>query len=231
MAGVTAVREETSPRRLVRVLVDVAARGRRVARGVHLGLGLFFGIRNEWGHGVKHVVAKFGWLVLLLTFYPAVIALLDPAFLERVTGLGANQAYMIAGGGFLVGAVVLGWAEGIVGVLEIPSMLSNILSYLRLGAVAIAKGAMAVAFNNLTLVSMTLSGTGLALAIVGLVAFVFVQALLFVLGLLSAGIQAIRLNYVEFFTKFYKGGGEKFTPFGHVRRYSVIGPQPGGGKL
>jgi vacuolar-type H+-ATPase subunit I/STV1 len=194
-----------------------------LAAGVHLLIGLLIGIRNEIGHGAKHLTAKIGFLVLLLAFYPAVLALLSalPPFLT------ASQAYTIAGVGFVVGAILLGWAEGFAGVLEIPSMLSNILSYLRLGAVAIAKGAMAAAFNNLTLVSIGLAaGAGIPLLIVAFLLFLVVQALLFVLGMLSAGIQAIRLNFVEFFTKFFKGGGQPFRPFGRERQVTTPAQSP-----
>src|SRR5581483_6083002 len=194
-----------------------------VAAGIHLLIGLLIGIRNEMGHGAKHLAAKIGFLVLLIAFYPAVLALLSalPPFLP------AGQAYTIAGVGFVVGAIILGWAEGAAGVLEIPSMLSNILSYLRLGAVAIAKGAMAVAFNNLTLVSIGLSaGAGIPLLIVAFLLFLVIQALLFVLGVLSAGIQAIRLNFVEFFTKFFKGGGQPFKPFGRERQVTTPANSP-----
>ena len=190
---------------------------------VHLLLGLLIGVRNEWGHGGKHLAAKFGYLLLLLTFFPAAVALLNADFLQSVTGLTAMMAYALAGIGFLLGAGILGWAEGAPGVLEIPSLFSNILSYLRLGAVAIAKGAMAVAFNNLTLVSIGLGGGGVLMFILGLLAFLVAQTLLFVLGLLSGGIQALRLNFVEFFTKFYKGGGTPFKPFGRERRFTAAG--------
>src|SRR5581483_11405138 len=192
---------------------------------VHLLLGMVLGIRHEIGHGAKHVGAKVGFLVLLLTFYPAVVALLRPDMLAGYAGTEAHaavtlhlpftatQAYMFAGVGFVLGAILLGWAEGFAGVLEIPSVLSAIMSYLRLGAVAIAKGAMAVAFNALTLVAIGLAGApGVLYFLLALVAFVLVQVLLFVLGMLSAGIQALRLNFVEFFTKFYKGGGTPFRP-------------------
>lgn len=193
---------------------------------VHLLIGLFIGIKNEWGHGGKHLAAKFGYLLLLLSFWPAAVALLDAAFLQAALGLTAMNAYALAGGGFLVGALILGWAEGAPGVLEIPSLFSNILSYLRLGAVAIAKGAMAVAFNDLTLVSIGLGGGGVLMFILGLFAFLVAQTLLFVLGLLSGGIQALRLNFVEFFTKFYKGGGTPFKPFGRERRHTAAGAAP-----
>ncbi|HEX2021259.1 MAG TPA: V-type ATPase 116kDa subunit family protein, partial [Candidatus Thermoplasmatota archaeon] len=154
---------------------------------VHLLIGLLIGIRNQVGHGAKHLAAKVGYLILLLTFFPAVLALLAPPVIEGA-GFTQVQAYMTAGVGFVIGAVILGWAEGFGGVLEIPSMFSAIMSYLRLGAVAIAKGAMAIAFNQLTLVA-ALTGGGLAV-VLGLVGFVVVQMVLFVLGVLSGAIQA-----------------------------------------
>lgn len=208
-----------------------------LAAFVHLLIGLLFGIRNELGHGAKHVAAKLGYLLLLVTFFPAVTALLRPdmfvggelageskAALTFHLPMTATQAYLGAGVGFLVGAIVLGWAEGFGGVLEIPSMFSAIMSYLRLGAVAIAKGAMAIAFNNLTLVA-ALTGGGIVL-VLGILGFLVAQMVLFVLGLLSGGIQALRLNFVEFFTKFYKGGGTPYKPFGRARQHTAAGPAP-----
>jgi V/A-type H+-transporting ATPase subunit I len=135
---------------------------------------------------------------------------------------------MLAGGGFVVGAAILGWAEGFGGVLEIPSMFSAIMSYLRLGAVAIAKGAMAIAFNGLTLI-VALEGLdhgNWLLFILGTIGFLIAQVALFVLGMLSGGIQALRLNFVEFFTKFYKGGGTRYSPFGRERVFTTTGAAP-----
>jgi len=50
--------------------------------------------------------------------------------------------------------------------------------------------------------------------ILGFVLLFLAHAMVLILGAMSAGIQAIRLNYVEFFLKFYKGGGTLFSPFG-----------------
>jgi V/A-type H+-transporting ATPase subunit I len=39
------------------------------------------------------------------------------------------------------------------------------------------------------------------------------HAMAVALGLMEAGIQSLRLHYVEFYSKFYKGGGVAFKPF------------------
>ena len=51
--------------------------------------------------------------------------------------------------------------------------------------------------------------------VIGGIAFlIMAQVLVFLLGWISAGIQALRLNYMEAFIKFYKGNGIPFRPFG-----------------
>ena len=56
----------------------------------------------------------------------------------------------------------------------------------------------------------------------GAVALFVTQAFfVFFLEALSAGIQAIRLNYVEFFLKFFEGGGTEFQPLSYERKYST----------
>ena len=80
------------------------------------------------------------------------------------------------------------------------------------------KRAMAFAFNVIG-IGLIVSGN-IALGIVGVILIVIMQLIVFALGSLSSGIQAIRLHYVEFFMKFYKGEGIKFNPFRYVRKYT-----------
>ena len=58
------------------------------------------------------------------------------------------------------------------------------------------------------------------LIILGVAVFLIGQALNLVLGILGSGLHSIRLHYVEFFTKFYKGGGKRYSPFGLNRRFT-----------
>ncbi|SEW16642.1 V-type ATP synthase subunit I [Natrinema salifodinae] len=61
--------------------------------------------------------------------------------------------------------------------------------------------------------------SGTAAFIGGIAILVLGHLLVLALGVTSAGLQAVRLEYVEFFNKFYEGGGENYEPFGHDRTY------------
>ena len=54
---------------------------------------------------------------------------------------------------------------------------------------------------------------GIVVALVG-------HLVVLLLGVTSAGIQAVRLEYVEFFGNFYEGGGRAYLPFGRDRKYT-----------
>jgi V/A-type H+-transporting ATPase subunit I len=62
---------------------------------------------------------------------------------------------------------------------------------------------------------------GVATVLVGLLVLVIGHLLVLALGVTSAGLQAVRLEYVEFFNKFFEGGGKPYDPFGYERRYTA----------
>ncbi len=55
---------------------------------------------------------------------------------------------------------------------------------------------------------------------IAILLFILGHVVVMLLGITAAGIQMTRLEYVEFFGKFYEGGGEKFQPFGYKRSYT-----------
>jgi V/A-type H+-transporting ATPase subunit I len=63
--------------------------------------------------------------------------------------------------------------------------------------------------------------SGIAGLLGGLLILVIGHLLVLALGITSAGLQAVRLEYVEFFGKFYDGGGEEYEPFGYERSYTT----------
>ena len=62
---------------------------------------------------------------------------------------------------------------------------------------------------------------GAATVLVGLLVLVVGHLLVLALGVTSAGLQAVRLEYVEFFNKFYEGGGRDYEPFGYDRQFTT----------
>ncbi|OGS46404.1 MAG: hypothetical protein A3K66_04245 [Euryarchaeota archaeon RBG_16_67_27] len=124
----------------------------------------------------------------------------------------------------IVGIVLLIATEGGLHVMEVFGLMANMISYARLAAVGVAKAAMALAFNIIALDTAVLPGLSegnYVLVAIGLfVAFLF-HMIVFLLGAISAYIQAIRLNYVEYFLKFFKGAGTEFRPFGDRTKTEV----------
>jgi V/A-type H+-transporting ATPase subunit I len=83
--------------------------------------------------------------------------------------------------------------------------MGNILSYARLMAIGMASVILALVANEF-------AGT-LGVVVVGVTVAVLLHALNLVLAMFSPSIHALRLHMVEFFTKFYEGGGTQYKPF------------------
>jgi V/A-type H+-transporting ATPase subunit I len=96
---------------------------------------------------------------------------------------------------------LMGWT---VELLEIFSgYLSNTLSFMRVAALGIAHASLMISFFKIA---------GMTSGIYSVVILILGNMLVICLEGLSAGIQALRLNYYEFFAKFFHGTGELYTP-------------------
>lgn len=104
--------------------------------------------------------------------------------------------------------------SGLYALYGITSYIGDLVSYTRLMALGLAGGSIAGALN--LIISYF---PGIALFIIGPVFFVLAQTFNLLLSLLGAYVHTARLQYVEFFSKFYEGGGKAFTPLKLVNKY------------
>ncbi len=99
--------------------------------------------------------------------------------------------------------------KGLYGLYGITGYLSDILSYSRLLALGLATGVIAQVFNKMG----AMGGTGVLGVILFTLVFIIGHAMNIAINILGAYVHTNRLQFVEFFGKFYEGGGRKFSPF------------------
>ena len=113
---------------------------------------------------------------------------------------------------------VLRVALGAYDLYNITGWLSDVLSYSRLLALGLATGVIASVVNQMG----SMFGSGILGAILFLIVFVIGHLFNLAINLLGAYVHTCRLQYVEFFGKFYEGGGQEFAPFKQNTKYVDI---------
>ncbi|MBE5878059.1 MAG: V-type ATP synthase subunit I [Lachnospiraceae bacterium] len=106
-------------------------------------------------------------------------------------------------------------ALGAYDIYGVSSWLSDVLSYSRLLALGLATGVIGSVINLMG----SMAGDGIFGAIVFIIVFIVGHGLNMAINILGAYVHTNRLQFVEFFGKFYEGGGEPFEPFAHNTKY------------
>ena len=161
-----------------------------------------------------------------------ILALLTMDMMENIAGFTLPPIFGTVGGIMAaIGAVIILFfagresknpiirlAKGAYGLYGTTGYLSDILSYSRLLALGLATGVIATVFNKI--------GSMMGDSIIGIIGFI----LIFIIGhgvniginALGAYVHTNRLQFVEFFGKFYTGGGKEFKPFKiNTKHYTV----------
>ena len=172
-------------------------------------LGLIFGFVNQYRKGhLKLAISKLTSIVFLIAGAIAV----GSAFFG-IVGSGAGIACAVASVAGALVTVALSGTEAV----EMTSLISHPLSYARLMGFGLASVMTALLINTVFTPSL---GSGILVFSVTLVIFILLHFMNMILGIFEGSVQAVRLNFVEFFSKFYEGGGVEFSPFGFKRRYT-----------
>lgn len=209
---------------------------------VHLFIGLVLGMRNAAAeHGMADAIKHRGsWLCILLAVTLAGIAIVpdtlhlnespaheepagaaDPAAEAHEEKIIAHPQplYYASLALLAVGIVLLVMGEGGIALLELPTVLSNLLSYTRLVAIGLSGVGIALAGNKVA--AGMIGGSIPGGAVAGIITAILFHLMGVALGVLGPALHALRLHYVEFFTKFYTGGGTPYAPFGAQRKYTI----------
>lgn len=177
------------------------------------------------GDWVEAVCEHVPWVFLLLAPVPKVLVRYAPQY----EGLLNMVFYVLLA---LWAGIIILFSErnslnpikrlgkGLFTLYGVSNVLSDVLSYSRLLALGLATGVIAGVMN-------TLAQMVKQLPIVGIIGFVGVLIVghlfnLFISGL-SAFVHSIRLQFMEFFNKFYTGEGELIKVFSEKRKYTIQG--------
>lgn len=167
----------------------------------HITLGLILGVWEAIKRKSRsHLLERGGMLIGLIGVFVIVAALLE----LLPSGLMTPGVVILILGIVLLSSS-MGWIGVLMGSIEFIGVISNLLSYLRIAAIGLASVFLAKVANDLAGIAGSL--------IIGLIIASLFHALNIALGAFSPTIQSLRLHYVEFFPKFYEGGGRLYEPF------------------
>lgn len=193
----------------------------------HLNLGWFIQFMNYWKQKRKYlgftdsmvkILLLTGGTILIFIYGFDIYSWLEPPFPILLTIIPAMLLIILKPIGKIlhisylkkesVGGLI---GEGTMETFEtLLSILSNVSSYIRLLALALAHVSLMIA---ITAMVNLIQGGGIVNEIISYVGLVFGNMIVILLEGLLVFINAMRLHFYEFFFKFYQGSGVTYIPF------------------
>lgn len=173
---------------------------------IYFGMGLQAYRNIKAGHPLSALFDQGFWFI----FLNGLILLLLPEFSAagRLLAIGGAAGLILTQGRTQQG-IVKKFMSGLLSMYNITGYLSDVLSYSRLLALGLATGVIASAINSM--------GGMIAGSIMGTVIMVVVlfggHLFNIIISTLGSYVHTSRLQYIEFFGKFFEGGGKSFSPF------------------
>ena len=173
-------------------------------------LGAINNIRN--GDMKEALGSQICWFILELGLILLIAGFMVPAI--GIIGKILGAIFIIICFGLLI------YSSGPYGVMDVFGFLGDVLSYARLLALCLATGGIAMTVNILAqLLGNSVPYVGIILAII---IFIFGHIANFAFQVLGAFVNALRLNYVEFFGQFFISGKNMFEPFKAKREFTKV---------
>ena len=198
---------------------------------IHLFAGLAIMAYNDIKHK-EYAAVLYDVVSWYLLVGGAVLALLSLDMMGNIAGFVLPPIFLTIGGVMAaIGALLIllfagresknpvkRLLKGAYGLYGATGYLSDILSYSRLLALGLATGVIAQVFNQIG----SMMGSGVIGVIIFTLIFVIGHGLNIGINALGAYVHTNRLQFVEFFGKFYTGGGREFKPFKiNTKHYTV----------
>jgi V/A-type H+-transporting ATPase subunit I len=202
---------------------------------IALGLGLiqlYYGIlisaflairEGRW----REALANQGTLLFFLT--SAMLVLGKDALGWQAYATNLNYLLLVAAIAMVIGnmsgkkglvAKLLAIPGGLYSIYNTIGFFSDVLSYSRLMALGLSSGVMGGIMNQLA--GQVFHSIPVLGWIFGTAILLFGHTLNFALAVLGAYVHSSRLQYLEFFGKFYEGGGRPFAPFHNKLKYTFL---------
>lgn len=202
---------------------------------LQIGTGFFLSgaakIRN--GRVMEGILSDFGWdliLVGLLLLSPKIMLFVNAIDSElawfgpmgavgtRVAAVGAAMVVVGGAWGKKNPVKMLGGAFG--SAYGSINVVSDLLSYSRLFGLGLTTGVIGLVMNKLGMIMVGLLGP--AGWIVAVAVWLIGHAFNIAINLLGAYVHDCRLQYIEFFGRFYVGDGRAFKPLGNDLKYTYL---------
>jgi len=204
---------------------------------LHIVAGYLVGAYDKFRHGdwQSAVFDQISWVLitlgLVIGFFPAIANM--AGFTINLPKSVTMPALIAAGVGALLVVLFKGRGKrnplkrltsGLGGLYDVTSVLADILSYARLFALGIATGVIGQVFNMLC--SMLAGASNPVMKIVGAIGSIILLVLLHTFNVainaLGAFVHCARLQYVEFYGKFYESGGKEFRPLSYNTKHVQV---------
>ncbi len=193
-----------------------------LAMGIYQAVGHYSDAREHGDdehadHGMRHALEKFGMLLCLYGFVALALGGMVPSlsFLGEMLPLSTSALFNVGAGMVVLGMVIItfaltGW-QRVTGPIEGVTVLANTISYSRLMAVGLAGVVLAGIANDFGKLGFV-EGASIFRMIFFVAGAVLLHIGCLLIAIFDPLIQALRLHYVEFFSKFYEPVGVPYAP-------------------